>query len=89
MAACEFIDAALRGTCAIGVIKTEPWRACSRCENGVNCELTEPQAFYIGSDAGSVGAESMNDVHCESGENGVNGVSGVNRALVTTSVRVP
>ena len=35
MAACEFIDAALRGTCAIGVIKTEPWRACSRCENGV------------------------------------------------------
>ena len=31
-AACDFVDAALRGTCAIGVIKTEPWRACGRCQ---------------------------------------------------------
>ena len=24
-AACDFVDAALRGTCAIGVVKTSPW----------------------------------------------------------------
>ena len=34
-AASHFIDAALRGTCAIGVVKTDPWRACSRCQKGV------------------------------------------------------
>ena len=34
-AASHFIDDALRGTCAIGVIKTEPWRACDRCQKKI------------------------------------------------------